>query len=86
MNPAYTDRIFQPFQRLHDHDAYSGTGIGLAVCRKVVERHGGTLTVDTSPNEGSTFSFDLAAAEAEADDGGTPSTGGKQDTLQSNTN
>lgn len=66
MDPAYKDRIFQPFQRLHTHDDYDGTGIGLAVCRKVVARHGGTLTVDTAPNEGSTFFFDLAAAEPPA--------------------
>lgn len=63
MDPAYTERIFQPFQRLHTHDTYGGTGIGLAVCRKVVERHGGGLTVETAPDEGSTFRFDLAAAE-----------------------
>lgn len=66
IDPAYQDRIFLPFQRLHGHDQYEGTGIGLAVCRKVVERHGGTLTVRSEPGQGSVFSFDLASAPAEA--------------------
>ncbi|MCA1973888.1 MAG: PAS domain S-box protein, partial [Caenispirillum sp.] len=65
VDPAYFDRIFLPFQRLHGHDQYEGTGIGLAVCRKVVERHGGTLAVRSVPGEGSVFTFDLAAAPAE---------------------
>lgn len=51
----YLDRIFAVFQRLHGHDAYEGTGIGLAVCRKIVEGYDGTITAESIQNKGSTF-------------------------------
>jgi signal transduction histidine kinase len=57
----YADRIFGIFQRLHPRDVYEGTGIGLAICRRIAERHGGTITAHGVPNEGSTFEILLPA-------------------------
>lgn len=59
IDDQYYDRIFGMFQRLHGRDEYPGTGIGLAICKKIIDRHGGSITVDSSPNHGSTFSFSL---------------------------
>lgn len=55
----YLDRIFAVFQRLHTRDSYEGTGIGLAVCRKIVERHGGSITAESIPGKGASFIIDL---------------------------
>jgi|JFJP01.1.fsa_nt_gi PAS domain S-box-containing protein len=55
----YTDRIFQIFQRLHGRGVYEGTGIGLAICRKITERHGGSLIAESEPNQGATFIFTM---------------------------
>jgi two-component system sensor kinase FixL len=51
----YLDRIFNPFQRLHGRDRYEGSGIGLSICRRIVERHGGTITARSVPGHGSAF-------------------------------
>ena len=51
----YLERVFQPFQRLHGRDEYPGTGMGLAICRKIVERHNGRLTARSQPGQGATM-------------------------------
>jgi light-regulated signal transduction histidine kinase (bacteriophytochrome) len=59
IDPQYSDRIFTIFQRLHPRERYAGTGVGLAVCRKIVERHGGEIWVVSEAGKGATFYFTM---------------------------
>ncbi|MFZ2098028.1 MAG: PAS domain S-box protein [Anaerolineales bacterium] len=66
-NIQYLDRIFKPFERLHSREEYEGSGMGLAICRRIVERHGGSITATSTPGEESTFIVTLPIHQSKGD-------------------
>jgi light-regulated signal transduction histidine kinase (bacteriophytochrome) len=71
IDPKYWDQIFLPFQRLHVSTPRAGVGLGLTICQKIVEAHGGTIWVDSQPQAGSTFFFTLPGELESASGGGS---------------
>jgi signal transduction histidine kinase len=68
MEEKYLDRIFSPFKRLHGRSQFEGTGMGLAICRRIVERHGGDISVASTPGEGTCFTIELPLEQPDTDD------------------
>jgi two-component system sensor kinase FixL len=69
VDPRHHERIFEPFKRLHSRTSYSGTGLGLTICRKIVDGFGGEMSVNSREGQGATFSFTIKVRTEEGDDG-----------------
>ena len=76
LEPAHAEKIFKPFERLHGHATYEGSGLGLAVCARIVERHGGRIRAEGQPGVGTTLVVDDPGSPPPPGGGVMPSSGG----------